>query len=294
MAGEVLGSPDYMSPEQARGAENVGEATDIWTFTVVLYEMVTGKRPFDGPNYNALIAAILTHDAPPITAHGVGDSGLAGIVAHGLEKEIGARWPKIRDMGAALASWAVAAGIEDDLMGVSIAKQWLSGGVRRVFTVLPDDSAPLRSGVVAPDASASTAPARQSPPANVPFPASRPAGYVDQRRASARRALLLVVAIVLLGTLGVCVFLLRDRIADLRGSSPAASESAAAPPAAPATAVASTGASAAPAPSTAASPSSASPSASAPAEPALAPTGHPLPFKQPHKPLAPKVQRIKF
>src|SRR5262249_16916303 len=70
MAGEVLGSPDYMSPEQARGAENVGEATDVWAFSVVLYELCTGKRPFDGPNYNSLIASILTDDPKPITTHG--------------------------------------------------------------------------------------------------------------------------------------------------------------------------------------------------------------------------------
>ena len=63
-AGEVLGSPDYMSPEQARGADNVDERTDVWAFSVVLYELITGRRPFDGPNYNALIAAILTLPAP--------------------------------------------------------------------------------------------------------------------------------------------------------------------------------------------------------------------------------------
>lgn len=60
MAGEVLGSPDYMSPEQARGQLDVDHRTDIWTFSVLLYESITGKRPFDGHNYNALIASIVS------------------------------------------------------------------------------------------------------------------------------------------------------------------------------------------------------------------------------------------
>src|SRR5262249_12821782 len=86
-AGEVLGSPDYMSPEQARGVEAVDETTDVWAFSVMLYELVTGKRPFDGPNYNALISAILTDAPAPLTAHGVGDAALAGIIEHGLAKD---------------------------------------------------------------------------------------------------------------------------------------------------------------------------------------------------------------
>src|SRR5687768_10390405 len=47
-AGAVLGSPDYMSPEQARGQDDVGLGTDVWSFSVVLYEAITGRPPFKG------------------------------------------------------------------------------------------------------------------------------------------------------------------------------------------------------------------------------------------------------
>ncbi len=227
LAGEVLGSPDYMSPEQARGADNVGEATDVWAFSVVLYELITGRRPFDGANYNALIASILTDDPPPITAHGVGDAMLEGIVHHGLAKDVAARWPHMRDLGASLASWAVAGGIEDDIMGNSIAKQWLSGAARRLLTVQPETGERLRSGPVeAPPSSQWAAPA--SAEAN-----AQPMDRRHEQRSAAQRAILLVVAIVALGVIAVAAFLLRDRIARLDG---AAGGGTAAPSAEPATA----------------------------------------------------------
>jgi serine/threonine-protein kinase len=231
-AGEVLGSPDYMSPEQARGADNVGEATDVWAFSVMLYELVTGKRPFDGANYNALIASILTDDPAPLTAHGVPEPALSGIVEHGLAKELPARWPRMRDMGAALASWAVANGIEDDLMGNSIRKQWLSGGARRLLTVQPETGEPrLHSGPVAPLSDPGvyqSAPWAPGAHENVPWSAEDPqvVAFIRERRASARRALLLVVGVVLLGAACVAAFLVRDRSAPLRAASSAPSPSA--------------------------------------------------------------------
>lgn len=136
LAGEVLGSPDYMSPEQARGADNVGEATDVWAFSVVLYESVAGRRPFQGPNYNSLIAAILTNDPPPIPS--LADPALWAILERGLTKNIALRWGSMRDLGAALAQWAVDQGIEEDVCGNRIAKQWLEGAMRRIFTVYPE------------------------------------------------------------------------------------------------------------------------------------------------------------
>jgi eukaryotic-like serine/threonine-protein kinase len=294
MAGEVLGSPDYMSPEQARGLDNVGEATDVWAFSVVLYELLTGKRPFDGANYNALIASILTVEPPTILSHGIGDAALSGIVAHGLVKDVNARWPRIRDMGAALASWAVAAGIEDDLMGGSIAKQWLAGGARRLLTVMPEMGAPLRSGVVAPPGSPQWGAAQAAPEGS--STSQRPAPIVDARRArtaSARRALLLVVAIVLLGVLGVAVFLLRDPIAGLRGAEAAPSSSASAPASAPAVLTASAAAPLPAAPSTTADAPSASAEPPAPAAPSS--SVHPGPLRPHHFKTGPAAPRnIRF
>ncbi|MFO0568361.1 MAG: serine/threonine-protein kinase [Polyangiaceae bacterium] len=64
--GAVLGSPAYMSPEQARGAANVDARTDVWTLGVLLYESFSGKQPFVARNYNALMLAILSVPHTPI------------------------------------------------------------------------------------------------------------------------------------------------------------------------------------------------------------------------------------
>lgn len=62
--GTVLGTPYYMSPEQARGDQNIGNKSDIYAMGVILFQMLTGKLPFDAPNYNALLIKILTEDPP--------------------------------------------------------------------------------------------------------------------------------------------------------------------------------------------------------------------------------------
>lgn len=62
--GTVLGTPYYMSPEQARGDQGIGPKSDIYAMGVILFQMLTGVLPFDAPNYNALLIKILTEDPP--------------------------------------------------------------------------------------------------------------------------------------------------------------------------------------------------------------------------------------
>jgi eukaryotic-like serine/threonine-protein kinase len=61
MPGVILGTAAYMSPEQARG-RNIDKRTDIWSFGVVLYECLTGRRPFEGDTMSDLVARILERD----------------------------------------------------------------------------------------------------------------------------------------------------------------------------------------------------------------------------------------
>ena len=63
--GSLLGTPAYMSPEQARGGQDVDHRTDIYSMGVILYQMLTGELPFKGDNYNSLLISVLTEAPPP-------------------------------------------------------------------------------------------------------------------------------------------------------------------------------------------------------------------------------------
>jgi eukaryotic-like serine/threonine-protein kinase len=61
LAGQIVGTPSYMSPEQVRGKE-VDNRTDVWAFGCLLYELLTGKRGFEGETVSDTIAAVLEHE----------------------------------------------------------------------------------------------------------------------------------------------------------------------------------------------------------------------------------------
>jgi serine/threonine protein kinase len=62
----VVGSPAYMSPEQAAGREDIDGRADVWSLGVVMYEALTGTLPHQAANYNALMVRILTQDSDPV------------------------------------------------------------------------------------------------------------------------------------------------------------------------------------------------------------------------------------
>jgi serine/threonine-protein kinase len=96
--GLVMGTVSYMSPEQARGLE-VDSRTDIWSFGVLLYEMVAGRRPFDGLTSSDVMAAILTAEPPSLTRFAPkAPSELQRIITKALRKEREERCQTIKDM----------------------------------------------------------------------------------------------------------------------------------------------------------------------------------------------------
>jgi serine/threonine protein kinase len=120
--GAVLGSPEYMSPEQAQGLDAVDGRTDVWSLSIALYELMTGQVPFTGTNYNALMQAIINDPARPPQS---GDSELWQVLSKGLTKLPEDRWASMSEFGEALALWLYNHGVKEDLSGNSIRAVWL-------------------------------------------------------------------------------------------------------------------------------------------------------------------------
>ena len=100
--GVLVGTVDYLSPEACQG-EPPGERSDIWSFGVLLFQLLSGRLPFDGPNLTARLTAILTQPVPEI-ARLVPDlpDALADLVYRMLEKDPQQRIPSVRLVGAEL------------------------------------------------------------------------------------------------------------------------------------------------------------------------------------------------
>jgi Tol biopolymer transport system component/tRNA A-37 threonylcarbamoyl transferase component Bud32 len=98
LTGSVAGTPGYMSPEQVRGDE-LDARTDLFAVGVVLYEMSTGKMPFQGKTPGAVMAAIL-HDVPERPSHlnSKMPEKLQQVINKALEKDPGVRYQTASDM----------------------------------------------------------------------------------------------------------------------------------------------------------------------------------------------------
>ena len=100
--GVVMGTVGYMSPEQARG-QKVDQRTDIFSLGVMIYEMIAGRRPFEGATTSDVIAALLTVEPPPLRQYCVAvPAELERIVAKSLAKEREARYQSAADLSADL------------------------------------------------------------------------------------------------------------------------------------------------------------------------------------------------
>jgi Tol biopolymer transport system component/tRNA A-37 threonylcarbamoyl transferase component Bud32 len=100
-AGTILGTFQYMSPEQIQGAE-ADARTDIWAFGCLLFEMVAGRRPFDAPTQAGLIAAVIERPPVPVPEVGPLTPALARLIGACLEKSPDDRFQTMRDVRRAL------------------------------------------------------------------------------------------------------------------------------------------------------------------------------------------------
>jgi eukaryotic-like serine/threonine-protein kinase len=125
--GEIVGTLQYMSPEQLQSKE-ADARSDLFSFGCVLYEMLTGRRPFDGPNAATVIAAILDKEPAPLPV----PPALERVVRTCLAKDPGQRYQTAREVQRAL-TWALeqptGAGLRSRTMWFAIAAALLIGAI---------------------------------------------------------------------------------------------------------------------------------------------------------------------
>jgi serine/threonine-protein kinase len=99
--GLLLGTPLYMSPEQARGEEDLDHRVDIWALGVLLYECLTGEVPFRANNYLGIISQVLTHEpTPPSKLRpelGIADA-VEAVVMRAMEKDRSRRYQTMAEL----------------------------------------------------------------------------------------------------------------------------------------------------------------------------------------------------
>ncbi len=99
--GQLLGSPHYMSPEQARG-KHVDGRSDLWSLAVILYRCLTGHRPFDGDDIGDLIVRICTDPVPPATRFRPElGAEVDAFFARAFQRELDLRFPDARTFAEA-------------------------------------------------------------------------------------------------------------------------------------------------------------------------------------------------
>ena len=155
--GMSLGTPHYMSPEQAMGEREITARSDVYALGVVTYEMLVGEPPFTGPTAQSIIAKVLTDDpVPPTRQRKSVPPALEHAVLTALAKLPADRYGSAAEFAAALTAPSPAAEADRGL-GPALPDR------RRGLWTLGDWSSGRRSARCSPDAGRRSRPSAPRP-----------------------------------------------------------------------------------------------------------------------------------
>lgn len=101
-SGAILGTPHYMSPEQAAGRDTVDHRADIWSLGVIVFQCLTGFRPFNGSTVGGLVVAICSDPLPKPSERGSVPKGTDAWFAKAAARNKAERWSSVAEAVAAL------------------------------------------------------------------------------------------------------------------------------------------------------------------------------------------------
>jgi serine/threonine protein kinase len=132
--GTTLGSPYYMSPEQAMGKQDVDQRTDVFALAAIVYECLTGKIAFEAPNVAQILMKIINQSPTPASQLVAGlPARVDDVIEKGLRKDKTKRHPDASSLAAALCE---AYGLAAD------AKQWAATSVGEIAALLKTSAPP--------------------------------------------------------------------------------------------------------------------------------------------------------
>ncbi len=174
MEGQLLGTPNYMAPEQIQGKE-VDHRADVFSLGVMFYELLTGKKPFAAPNLSAVTHKIVFEPFPPLEQLVPGlPAGINQVLERALAKDPAQRYDRGDDMAADLrAIYAPAASPSATaaIPATSRSGSFLNGAPAPSTAQIPTASAAPTGGFQATGAPAAGVPAAGVPAAGVPVAA---------------------------------------------------------------------------------------------------------------------------
>lgn len=166
--GALMGTPYYMSPEQAKGASNVTGQTDLYSLGVIAFEALTGRVPYDGTTFNDLMFKIVLSETPNAEDLVSGlDPAFAAIVRRAMDRELARRFQSADEFLAALERWSpmaitVADGTPMSVQGVGLTRDAKLETLSQELTNQPPTSRSLRESAF----EQTTLDATPNPPAN--------------------------------------------------------------------------------------------------------------------------------
>ena len=139
----MMGSPLYMSPEQARSARDATTQSDIWSMGIVLYELLTGRTPFKGESVMELCSDLLnTFPPPPSELRPELPKGLDAAVMRCIEKEPSNRFNNVAELAGALAPFGAAGAWESARVTARVLGLHPLAGAGQVVEMPPTEPVP--------------------------------------------------------------------------------------------------------------------------------------------------------